>query len=50
MKSTPARLYVEVDGRPELALRDEEVERIAELLAELLLEALSTDAPVEATR
>jgi hypothetical protein len=38
----------DVDGRPALILRDEERERLAELLAELLLEALHVDADAAA--
>jgi hypothetical protein len=40
----------DVDGRPALILLDEERERIAELLAELLLQALSPDVPIESAR
>lgn len=47
MKSTIARPDVEVDGRPELVLADEEREAIAELLAELLLEAIGPAVPAE---
>lgn len=40
MKPRPAQRDLDVDGRPELALVDAERESIAELLAELLLEAV----------
>jgi hypothetical protein len=37
---TPGRLAADVDGRPDLVLVDEERESVAELLAEMLLEAI----------
>lgn len=39
-----------VAGRPELILADEEREAIAELLAELLIEAIGGGAPAEDAR
>lgn len=46
---TPTRPDADVDGRPELVLRDEEREAIAELVAALLLQAIDGGAD-EATR
>lgn len=45
-----ARPNVDVDGRPDLALLDEERETVAELLAELLLEAVEDNATREGGR
>jgi hypothetical protein len=50
MKSTPAQRDLNVDGRPELVLSNEEREALAELLAELLLEAIGSGAPAEDAR